>query len=136
MRHRDPERVRRHERLRVLDPAGADRRIADVAERQLALNAGHRLGGEDVADEPRPLAQMEAAVVRDDPGGVLSAVLNGQKAVVDLAHRRVGADQPDEAAHDGAPFRENDARADRRGRRASPRFHFGAEAAPRQPGAA
>ena len=73
-----------------------------MAERKIALQARDARRRENVPDEPFSLLEVEAvAVVGDDARRVLPTVLDGDQAVVDLAHRAWRADDADEPAHQG-----------------------------------
>src|SRR5262249_5334978 len=97
--HHDAVRVVHRERLRVLASPGAHRRVTDVAHGERPTQTLDVRGAEDVADEPLALLHVEASVVRDDPRGVLPAVLHRDEAVIDLADRVFHSDHTDEAAH-------------------------------------
>src|SRR5262249_20846908 len=85
---------------RVLAATRPDGRIADVAEAEVTLEALDVRRGEDVADQPLALLDVEpAVVVRDDPGRILAAVLDRDQAVVDLVDRVLGTDDADATAH-------------------------------------
>ena len=72
------------ERLGVLPPAAADRGVAGVADADVPPEPFGVLRGEDVADEAVALLGVEAAVVGDDAGRVLAAVLDGQEPLVEI----------------------------------------------------
>jgi hypothetical protein len=46
---------------------------------------------------------MEPAVVGDDPGCILAAVLDSNQAVVDFMNSRIRSDDPDKSTHPVRP---------------------------------
>jgi hypothetical protein len=46
---------------------------------------------EDIADQPIPFFGVEAAVISDDAGRVLAAVLHGEQSLVEIAEDFAGA---------------------------------------------
>jgi len=46
---------------------------------------------EDVADQPIPFFGVEAAVISDDAGRVLAAVLHGEQSLVEVVEDFAGA---------------------------------------------
>ena len=81
-------------------PARGDRRRSLLGRR--AAEVG---GGKDVADVSLALLDVEPAVVRDDPGRILSTVLDGEQSLVDLVYGGIRADDSDEPAHQRSPPR-------------------------------
>jgi hypothetical protein len=87
-------------RLGIAEFAGAGGGIADVAYGGVAdeFFAEHS-GGEDLADEPHAGVSVETdAVTDDDSRGFLSAVLLGEKSVVDDLGGILGSPDAEEAA--------------------------------------
>ncbi len=90
-----------HERLRVRPLRGAGRRVAVVADRDLAVEAAELLLVEDLGDESEIAQAGQPAVLRDrDARRFLAAVLEREEAEVreprDVA---VGRVDPEDAAH-------------------------------------
>ncbi len=90
-----------HQRLRVRPLRGARRRVARVADRDLAAEAVELLLVEDLRHEPEVAQRRQPAVLRDrDPGRFLAAVLEREEAEVreprDVA---VGGVDAEDAAH-------------------------------------
>ena len=95
-----------HERLRVRPVRAAGRRVARVADRDLAGQRRELLLVEHLRDEPHLAERRDAAAVGDrDPGGLLAAVLEREQAEVreprDVALVRADAE---DAAHQRAPL--------------------------------
>ena len=106
VRERDAERRIDVERLRFeLGGRASRRRIAAVADADVAEEIAHVARAEHVADVAARLVQVKRrAVVGDDPGGVLSAMLQEQEPVVQhLIDRRVGDDAYDSAHEQCSP---------------------------------
>ena len=100
VRERDAERRVDVERLRLeLRGRAARGRIAAVADADVAEEVAHVARAEHVAHVAARLVHVERrAVVGDDAGGVLAAVLQQQQPVVEhLVDRRVGDDAYDSA---------------------------------------
>ena len=98
--HDDPEGRVDLEGLGVLAPAAADRRIAGMADADVAAQALGVLGGEDVPDEAVAFFGVETAVVGDDAGRILAAVLDGQQPLVKIGENVAVAVDTDDAAHE------------------------------------
>ena len=100
VRERDAERRIDVERLRLeLRGRAARGRIAAVADADRAQQVAHVARAEDVAHVAARLVHVKRrAVVGDDAGGVLAAMLQEQQPVVEhLVDRRVGDDAYDSA---------------------------------------
>jgi hypothetical protein len=72
-------------RLGVFRRAGTGGGIPHVADRPGPLELGERLRGEDLGNQAHALVEREGAVgplCRDDARALLTAVLEGKKAVV------------------------------------------------------
>ena len=87
------------DRLRVLPGAAAGGRVADVADRHVALQRPQLLLVEDLGDEPRVAQRRDvAALAGGDPGRLLAAVLQRVEAEVgepgDVVAGRVYAEHP------------------------------------------
>ena len=107
-----PERDRAHaavveQRLRVRPGVAAGRRVARVADRELAVQAGEAALVEDLRDEPEVAQRRQPAVLADgDPGRLLAAVLQRVEAeVARAARRRVRARGRRRRRTSGAPAR-------------------------------
>ena len=108
------------QRLRVRPRVRAGGRVARVADRELAVQAGQVLLVEHLRDEAEVAQRREAAVLGDgDPGRLLAAVLERVQAEVgeprDVAAGGVDAE---DAAHQRRPTRRP--AAAERGRRRAP----------------
>src|SRR5436190_13164808 len=74
-----------HERLRVLDRAGAGRRVTRVPDRACALQSCQFLLAKDLRHQTHVLVHEKAgprAVACDDPGVLLSAVLQRKPTII------------------------------------------------------
>ena len=99
---READAVRRVdvERLRFREARAAGRRVAHVAEADVARELQHVALQEDVADEAVALANAQpAAVVRHDAGGVLAAVLEHRQRVVERLIDGLMTDDSDQSTH-------------------------------------
>lgn len=98
--HDDPERRIDLEGLSVLAPAAADGGVAGVAEADVAGQALGMLGGEDISDQSVAFFCVEAAVVGDDAGRVLTPVLDSQQPLVEVTENVAVAEDTDHTAHE------------------------------------
>jgi len=64
--------------LCVLSPASTDCGIAGVADAGVSCEALYVVGGKDVSNQAIAFFDMEAAVIGDNAGGILAAVLYGE----------------------------------------------------------
>src|SRR6266480_7488236 len=74
-----------HERLRVLDRAGAGRRVTRVPDRACALQSCQFLLAKDLRHQTHVLVHEKAgprAVACDNPGALLSAVLQRKQTII------------------------------------------------------
>ncbi len=88
------------ERLGVLHRALAHGRVAGVAQADVALQARDVVLVENVAHQAVAFFQVVMAVVGQDAGRILAAVLQGQQAGIQLADHRFGRKNSQYAAHD------------------------------------
>ena len=92
------------EGLRVVRAVGAGRRVAHVADADVALELEHVLLLEHVAHQTRVLAHEQLArLAGHDAGGILAAVLQHRQRVIDALIDRAHSDHSDDAAHEGPP---------------------------------
>jgi len=91
MGHDDAEGRVDLEGLGVFAAVTADRRVAGVADADLSLEALGVFDREDVADQTVAFFGVEAAVISDDAGRVLAAVLHGEQSLVEVAEDFAGA---------------------------------------------
>ena len=99
---READAVRRVdiEGLRLVRAVASRRGIADVPYAHVALEPQHVLLLEHVADQAVVLAQEELALVRGhDARGILAAMLQHRKRIVELLVDRAVTDDADDAAH-------------------------------------
>jgi len=80
-----------HERLRILDRAGAGRRITRVPNRACTLQSGQFFLAKNLRHQTHVLVREKAgprAIACDDPSALLSAVLQRKQTII-RQHRGV-----------------------------------------------
>ena len=84
-------RILNHERLRILDRAGAGRRVTRVPERACTLQSGQFFLAKNLGHQTHVLVREKAAprpIACDNSGALLSAMLQREQTII-RQHRRV-----------------------------------------------
>lgn len=105
--HDDPEGGVDKKGLCVLPSASADCGVAGVADADVSGEALYVFGGKDVSDQTVSLFDVEAAVISDDAGSILAAVLDGQKPLVELTDDLVISVYSNHSTHDNLFYQIN-----------------------------